>query len=211
MFTTMISKQKTKKERIINTAIKLWRETHNVQKVSLLDIAREAGVSQTTIYNNFRTREGLVEEVIKYMMQDALNKQWAVVRSDLPIPLKIQSIITVKTSAMENVYTDVLAKLAEDSSTRQYLEDMYNAEMKPMMDEIIESGKSQGYIRPDLTSETVMIYLDMLKDGGLANTKRLQRLMGDNQMMTGLTRLIYYGLFQKEFDFTIDFKTEKEQ
>jgi len=203
-------KRNTGKERIISAAIKLWRETHNVQKVSLLDIAREAGVSQTTVYNNFKTRDGLVEEVIKYMLRETLDRQWKIVRSDLPIPVKIQSIISTKTAAMQDVYTDVLDKLAQDSSTRKYLNEMYETEMKPMMNAIIDDGKHQGYIRPDLPNEAVMIYLDMIKDGGLANTSRLQTIMDDNKLLTGLTRLIYYGLFQKEFDFNIDFGTKKE-
>jgi AcrR family transcriptional regulator len=204
-------KSKAKKERIIDAAIKLWRETHNVQKVSLADIAREAGVSQTTVYNNFGTRDKLVEEVIKYLMRETMDKQWAIVRSDLPIPLKIQSIITTKSSTMQDIVTDVLAKLAEDASTRRYLNEMYEAEMKPMMNEIIDDGKRQGYIRPDLPNEAVMIYLDIVKEGGLANTEQLQRVVSDTQLMSGLTRLIYYGLFQKEFDFTIDFNKEKEK
>jgi len=203
-------KRNTGKERIISAAIKHWRETHNVQKVSLLDIAREAGVSQTTVYNNFKTRDGLVEEVIKYMLRETLDRQWKIVRSDLPIPVKIQSIISTKTAAMQDVYTDVLDKLSQDSSTRKYLNEMYETEMKPMMNAIIDDGKHQGYIRPDLPNEAVMIYLDMIKDGGLANTSRLQTIMDDNKLLTGLTRLIYYGLFQKEFDFNIDFGTKKE-
>ena len=203
-------KRNTGKERIISAAIKLWRETHNVQKVSLLDIAREAGVSQTTVYNNFKTRDGLVEEVIKCMLRETLDRQWKIVRSDLPIPVKIQSIISTKTAAMQDVYTDVLDKLSQDSSTRKYLNEMYETEMKPMMNAVIDDGKRQGYIRPDLPNEAVMIYLDMIKDGGLANTSRLQTIMDDNKLLTGLTRLIYYGLFQKEFDFNIDFGTKKE-
>jgi len=203
-------KRSTRKERIISAAIKLWRETHNVQKVSLLDIAREAGVSQTTVYNNFGTREGLVEEVIKFLMRETMDRQWKIVRSDLPIPVKIQSIISTKTAAMQDIYTDVINKLTRDSSTRKYLNAMYETEMKPMMNAVIDDGKRQGYIRPDLPNEAVMIYLDMIKDGGLANTSRLQTIMDDNKLLTGLTRLIYYGLFQKEFDFNIDFGTKKE-
>ena len=206
-----MKKPKTKKEHVIKAAIKLWQETHNVQKVSLADVAREAGVSQTTIYNNFGTREGLVQEVIKYLIRDTLDKQWAVVRNNLAIPLKIQSIISVKTSGMQDVYTDVLAKLATDNSTRQFMEDMYQAEMKPMMHEIVEEGKRQGFINPDIPEEALMIYLDMFKEAGMANPRRLQRLMENNELLMGLTRLIYYGLFQKEFDFTIDFNAEKEK
>jgi AcrR family transcriptional regulator len=203
-------KNYNKRLNIISAAIKLWRETHNVQKVSLSDIAREAGVSQTTVYNNFGTREGLIEDVIKFLMNQTLEKQWAIVRSTLSIPAKIQSIIASKTDTMSDIYADVLEKLGNDASTKRYLDSMYQSEMKPLMHEIIEDGKRQGYIRGDMPEEAVMIYLDMLKDGGLANTDRLKKLMDDRELMMGLTRLIYYGLFQKEFDFTIDFSAKKE-
>jgi AcrR family transcriptional regulator len=206
----MSMKRNTRKERIINAAIKLWRETHNVKKVSLADIAREASVSQTTIYNNFDTREGLIEEVIRYLMHDILEQQRAIVRSNLPIPLKIQGIINNKTSNMQAIVSDILAKLTEDATIRQYLDELYTAEAKPMMSEIIDDGKRQGYIRPDLPNEAVMIYLDIIKDGGMANTKQLEHAISDPQLMSGLTKVIYYGLFQKEFDFTIDFNAEKE-
>ena len=126
------------------------------------------------------------------------------------MPVKIQGIITAKTSTMQDVYTDVLAKLATDSSTRQFMEDLYQSEMRPMLHEVIEEGKSQGYINPDIPEEAIMIYLDMFKDAGMANPRRLQHLMENSELLMGLTRLIYYGLFQKEFDFTIDFNAEKE-
>ena len=70
----MSARQSTKRERILTAAIRLWRETHNVKKVSLEDIAREAGVSPTTVYNNFGTRDGLVQEVIKHLTREMLDK-----------------------------------------------------------------------------------------------------------------------------------------
>jgi AcrR family transcriptional regulator len=205
-----MTKGNIKKDRIISAAIKLWRETHNVQKVSLLDIAREAAVSQTTVYNNFGTREGLVEEVIRALLRQIMDKQWAVVRSNLPLPAKIQSIISNKTDTMRDIYSDVLVKLANDASTRQFLNTIYEAEMKPLMHELIEDGKRQGYIRRDMPEEAIMIYLDLIKDGGLANTDKLQKLMDNTELMMAITHLIYNGLFQKEFDFNIDFTAQKE-
>jgi len=35
-----------------------------VEKVSIVDIARKAGVSQATIYNNFGSKEALVREFV---------------------------------------------------------------------------------------------------------------------------------------------------
>lgn len=206
----MIAKPKSKKERIIAAAIRLWQKTHNVNKVSLADIAQEASVSPTTIYNNFGTRERLVEEVIKHVIKETLDKQWAVIRSELPIPLKMQGILSVKMAAMQDMQVDLLTKLNTDPAISKYIDEIYQTEMKPMMTTVIEEGKRQGYIHPDLPDEVVMIYLDILKAGGIACAGELQRITGDRRLLTGLTRIFYYGLFQKEFDFAIDFNKKKE-
>ena len=206
----MSARQSTKRERILTAAIRLWRETHNVKKVSLEDIAREAGVSPTTVYNNFGTRDGLVQEVIKHLTREMLDKQWDIVKSGLPIPLKMQSMLSIKMATMQGMQTDLIAKFSTDPVVSKYIDEVYLAEMKPMMTAIIEEGKQQGYINPDLPDEVVMLYLDMIKAGGIAYASELQRIASDRRLMTALVRIFYYGLFQKESDLTVSLDTEKE-
>jgi AcrR family transcriptional regulator len=199
-----------KRERVLATAIRLWRETHNVNKVSLEDIAREAGVSPTTVYNNFGTRDGLVQEVIKHLTRETLDRQRAIVKSALPIPLKMQTMLSVKMAAAQGMQADLVAKFSNDPIVSKYLDEVYETETKPMMTTIIEEGKQQGYIKPDLPDEVIMLYLDIIKAGGIAYASELQRIASDSRLLTALLRIFYYGLFQKEFDFTIDFGAEKE-
>jgi AcrR family transcriptional regulator len=200
----------TKRQRIIAAAARLWRETHNVKKVSLEDIAREAGVSPTTIYNNFRDREGLVAEVIRHLTRETLDKQWAIVDSDLPIPEKMRSITAVKFSTLGSVKNDALTKLSEDPSYKQYLDKLYESEVKLMMTQLIEEGKRQGYIAPDLPEESIMLFLDIFKEGGIACAEKLQKILNNKRVMTGLIRIFYHGLFQKEFEANFDSGPEKE-
>ncbi len=61
-----------KRERILAAALSLFQRTHDVKRVSLEAIAREAGVSPTTIYNHFGTREALVAEVAKALLGEIL-------------------------------------------------------------------------------------------------------------------------------------------
>lgn len=194
----------------MTAAVRLWRETHNVKKISLEDIAREAGVSPTTIYNNFGTRDGLVKEVVKHLTGEMLNKQWATVKSDLPFPLKMQAMFSVKMATIQDMQTELLDKFSTDLAVGQYLDEVYETEIKPMMTAIIGEGKQQGYISPDLPDEVVMLYLDMMKAGGTAYAAELQRIAGDGRLMTALVRVFYYGLFQKEFDFTINLDANRE-
>lgn len=69
-----------------------WRETHNVNKVSLEDVAAEAGVSPATIHSNFGTGDRLVQDVVKHLANEMRNKRWAVVESDLPDDTAMRSL-----------------------------------------------------------------------------------------------------------------------
>jgi len=62
--------KKDKKQQILDAALMLFSGTHDVKKVSIEAIAKQARVSPTTIYNNFGTREKLVYEVIKLLFDD---------------------------------------------------------------------------------------------------------------------------------------------
>ena len=196
-----MSRRNTKRERIITAAIQLWQDTHNVNKVSLEDIAREACVSPTTIYNNFDTREGLVEEVIKYLTRKMLDQQRTAAKSDLPFPLKMQAMLFAKMTTVKDMHTDLMNKFSTDPIVGNYLDEIYQAEIKPMMMSIIAEGKQQGYIDPDIPDEVIILYLDMMKAGVTAYAGELQGIAGDSRLMTTLIRICYFGLFQKEFDF----------
>ena len=209
--TNISTKRKSTRDRIISAAIKLWAGAYNMQKVSLADIAREAGVSQAPIYYNFGTREGLVREVIRYIIREALDEQWAIIRSDLPIPQKLQGIIAVKVSAMQTLHNAALSKLTADTSGRTFLNKMYESEIKPANNALIEECKQQGYIHPDLPNEAIMIYVDMLGESLMGNTERVQLFTSDSPLLRALIHIIFYGLFQKESDSTDDFATGKEE
>ena len=199
-----------KRERIITAAVRLWRETHNVNKVSLEDIAGEAGVSPTTIYNNFGTRDGLLKEVVKHLTGEMLNKQWAALESDLPFPLKMQAMLSLKMATKQDMQTELLDKFSTDSVVGQYLDEVYETEMRPMMTAIIGEGKRQGYISPDLPDDVIMLYLNIMKTGSTAYATELRHVAEDSRLLTALTHVFYYGLFQKEFDFAVNFDANKE-
>ncbi|MFC1945722.1 TetR/AcrR family transcriptional regulator [Chloroflexota bacterium] len=206
----MTPKESETRAQLIAATLQLWRETHDISKVSLADISREAGTSPTTVYNIFGNRAGLITEVIKYLSEEMLNAQWTIMRSDLPIPQKMQSLITAKFSRLSGMQRDVVDKLYSDATTKQYLDDIYEAQVKPMMTEIIENGKREGYINPDIPDEAIMLYLDIIKAGGTACAEKMQILTGDSRMLAGFTRLFYHGLFQKDFNLNVDFSTGKE-
>jgi AcrR family transcriptional regulator len=85
-----------KREKILDAAVKLFNNTHDIKKVSLEDIAAEAGVSPTTIYNNFGDRDNLVYEIVKNFVRVVLEQSRVILHSDLPFHQKLISIASVK-------------------------------------------------------------------------------------------------------------------
>jgi len=98
---------------MVAAAVQPWRETHSVNKVNLEDVAAEAGVSPATICSNFGTRDGLVEEVVKHLANEMLNKQWAVVESDLPDDTVVLYLNAVQAGG--TAYGGDLQRIAGDS------------------------------------------------------------------------------------------------
>jgi AcrR family transcriptional regulator len=189
-----------KKERIVAAAIKLWRQAHQVSKVSLVDIATEAGVSPTTVYNNFGTREGLVYEVIRHIFSETINRQKAVLKSDLQFLGKIQSVVSSKMEPIKGMELDLLDKICTDPAARQYVEELTETEFKPMIKAIIQEGKLEGYLRHDIPDEVIMLFFDILRKGEIACNEGIGRIITDKDATLAFTRLVYFGLFQKEFD-----------
>jgi len=202
---------KTKKDLIVAAAIRLWRKSHNINKVSLAEIASAAGVSPTTVYNNFKNRQGLVNAVFRQIIRGIVDQQWTIINSPLPIPLKIQRMVATKAAAISDLKNELLEKLSEDPLIKEVLDDTYQKEIDPMMSRLIEEGKEQGYIRRDIPEEAVVLYLDILKEGGIRCADKLQKIMGNREMMLALMHICYHGLFQKEFAISLDPDSIKEK
>ncbi len=190
----------TKKERIIAAATKLWRQAHKISKVSLEEIAREAGVSPTTIYNNFGTREGLMQAVIRHLSQEIMDKMQAVLKSDLPYPLKMQGMVAAKLNTISGMQSELIEKIWTDPASRQYVEEIVGSQAEPMIKAIIEQGKTEGYIHADMPTELIILYFNILKDGTEVNKNEVAQLSADKSLMFKFARLMYFGLFCTEFD-----------
>jgi AcrR family transcriptional regulator len=189
-----------KKERIIAATIKLWRQAHKINKVSLEEIAREAGVSPTTIYNNFGTREGLVQEVIRHISREIINKMQTLLKSDQPYPLKMQGMVAAKLNTVSGMQADIIEKIWSDPDSRRYIEEITESQAKPLMKAIIEEGQREGYIHPDISPELFILYFNILKAGTEANKQEVAQLSSDRSSMYKIARLMYFGIFRKEFD-----------
>jgi AcrR family transcriptional regulator len=200
MKTTKESTEKRKK--ILKAASDLFLRTHDVKRVSLEAIAREARVSPTTIYNNFGNRETLVYEVIKKLVSGNIERNRALIRSDLPFPQKLISIMSGKLDIAEKANDEIIEKLvSQDKEIAPFIDKIFEQEIKPLWHEMIADGKKQGYIEPSLDTEALLAYLDVLQAGFRAKPELLEGFKENMDFIKQLTHLMFYGFLKKKIDF----------
>ena len=190
-----------KRERILAAALSLFQRTHDVKRVSLEAIAREAGVSPTTIYNQFGTRETLVAEVAKALLGEILKMGRSFIKSDLPFPRKLTEIIAGKLDITSQVHGEILTKMvSQDKTMTAFVAETYRTEIQPLWREMLADGKRQGYIDPALDDEALIAYFDIIRAGYSARPELLENLNQNMGLLEQLTRIMCYGFLKKEID-----------
>jgi AcrR family transcriptional regulator len=191
----------SKREKILQAAVSLFRRTHDVRRVSLETIAREARVSPTTIYNKFGTREVLVTEVAKSLFREVLDMARSFIRSDLPFPRKLTDIIAGKIEIVSKVNREVLTKLlSQDKSMSGFIEEIYHTEITPIWLEFFAEGKRQGYIDPSTDESALFLYFDILRAGIASRPDFMKEWEKNMPVIEQLTRLMFYGFLKKDID-----------
>ena len=190
-----------KKQQILKSAIDLFNHTHDVKRVSLETIARAAHVSPTTIYNYFGTRENLLYEVIKILVQENMESSRKLIRSNISFPEKLIGLTNVKLNLATNVNNEILDTLVtQDKSIAPFIDEIYQSEIRPLWQEIIAEGKKQGYVDASLDDETLLVYMDILKAGSV-NIGLLKNWSENMRLIQQLSHIIFYGFMKKEVDF----------
>jgi AcrR family transcriptional regulator len=190
-----------KRQKILAAAFDLFRRAHDIRRVSLETIAEEAHVSPTTIYNYFGNRETLVFEVIKELVRTNIERNRALISSELPFPQKLIGIISGKLELADKVNNEIIEKmLSQDKTVAPFIDQIFKKEIKPLWKDMVADGKKQGYINPTLDDEALLVYLDVLQAGFRARPELFQNFQNNMDFIEQLTRLMFYGFLKKEID-----------
>jgi len=81
--------------------------------------------------------------------------------------------------------------ISEDPEIRRLVESVYLTEITPYVIEFYEEGKRQGYVNPELSTDTIMHYFEIVRRGMAAasslsedpehNRKMMQELAHDQK------------------------------
>ncbi|WP_332628674.1 TetR/AcrR family transcriptional regulator [Halalkalibacter flavus] len=187
-------RKEQKKRNILEAALTLFME-YGISKVSISEIAKEANVSQVTIYNYFESKHQLIHDVFIYYVDKASSDFEKIVYSDTPFPDKIKRIIFNKKEVAKQINEEFYQYLMKEYSTEgNYIEKIYVEKAVPYFTVLFKEGKEQGFIDPNLSEEAILFYVQMLKDY-IQSEDVYQKIL---PLTEDITNIFFYGIIGKQ-------------
>ncbi len=191
------------KEDIRNAAWELFGQ-FGVEKVSIVDIARKAGVSQATIYNNFGSKDALAREFVASAVDFLVSRVQETLASEKSYLEKIADFIHFISDMMaqgKSTEQEISAfsssyDLLDDPDIKKFRQEAEEKVLDMLLDLVLE-GKKEGLIRPDLSDEALRLFFKAFMDI-FPNQQFRQGYARDPNLIKHVTSLMIYGLNGKK-------------
>jgi len=185
------------KDRILQVTLELF-QVHGIKKTTTNDIARKAGVSPATVYNHFSSKEDLVRATVKYFLTSTAADFSKIFKGDLSFLGKMEQILLYKSDMLGQYQGEFMQTIiSEDPEIRHIVDSVYLTEIRQMVIDFYEEGKRQGYVNPELSTETIVLYMLIVRSGMAAESILSEDPEHNRKMMQELTPLFLYGTMGK--------------
>lgn len=156
-----------KMEQIEATALSLFRKA-GVSATSIEQIAAEAGVSKVSIYTYYGDKLGLARKIIFDSMDRQAEASNRIMQSPMSFRAKYEQLYAAKMEVMQDLTSCVTTGLLDDELLKTpeiqgFVAEYHEAKAIPMLRDLIEQGKREGEIHPDIPTETILLFIRSLQ------------------------------------------------
>lgn len=187
-------KVKEKKKRAIkDAAFELFSE-RGFNEVKIEHIAKEANVSQVTIYNHFGSKDALFRELIQEFIQSEFQYYTELAVENLPFHEMMQKMIVRKMETGGLFQPDMLLQVMQrDEELRKFVYSYQNETILPWFLELLEKAQQKNEINPHLSKEMMLLYIQMFTK--LGDDFGAKLLEGDREKhIQDIITMFFYGL-----------------
>jgi AcrR family transcriptional regulator len=186
-------RREAKKKAILQAAIELFC-TKGVKDANIADIAKKANVSQVSIYNFFESKDNLAKQAFMKYMDEKMDESERLLLTNLPFPEKFKELILESNKAGENLNEEFFQSYVwNDPGIQGFYREYYHSRSIRLILNLIEQGKSEGYVDSTLSTDAILLYIGMfnnvLAQPGLSKDIRLD-----------FSKLFFYGILGKQFE-----------
>ncbi|MDT0050717.1 TetR/AcrR family transcriptional regulator [Listeria cossartiae subsp. cayugensis] len=181
-----------KKLAIIQAALTLFGK-QGFSDVSIKDIASLAAVSQVSIYNYFGSKEALVGECAKIIMQDTIALAEEILASEGTFTQKLKRAIQLCNAEINLSLSKFISKEAsKDQQFLMLLVNNINSLKKDIYMKYVAAGKEAQVIDNAISDEVIQLFIDAIN--GLGLTVPEEELA---EKQAEIIQLFLYGLIGK--------------
>ena len=194
-------KKRAEKNRnsIIRAATELFL-LQGIKKVSISDVSQKAGVTSATIYNQFGSKDALVREVVIDWFTKTLEDYKQVLNSAKSFEEKLQNVMSFKSDLAGKMHGEFLMAATSDidPQTKEFFEKEYMVELLRCVNVFYAEGKEQGYIDPELSTETILRYTEIIRRGLQAEAEMTTDPEYTSKLLRELTPVFLYGIMGRQ-------------
>lgn len=181
-----------KKEQIMKATFDLIRK-YGAEKTSIAEISKRARVSPVSIYNYFGSKEELIRMTFIDYMSNIMNEYEKLLDKPIPFQEKLELLLGARMNSMDQINSDLI-QISNEPSVQEHIEAFYKERTVPFFVKLIEQGKQEGFIDPDISIEAALFYIQVFKEA-LARPGFITQ--ASPTMLREIDRLFYYGLIGK--------------
>ena len=186
-----------KRTQIISTGKELfWK--FGFKRVTIEEIAREAGVSKMTFYKYFSNKTELAIVVLDEVFETSLEKVRKLHDEHISPAETLKKILHLKSEGTRDISEEFIKDLYSypEGELKAYME----KKMQVMLAEIVkvyEKGKEDGWVRKDLNIPFLILFtrkiIDLFKEDDM-----LHYFDSSQDLVMEITNLIVYGISPHE-------------
>ncbi|MBY9080615.1 TetR/AcrR family transcriptional regulator [Paenibacillus sp. HN-1] len=186
------------RRKIINTTLEMLK-TWEPKRMRVADIAKEAGVSQVTIYNYFGSKEKLIDQTFRSYLDMTIER----FERFMDKPRSVRDFIHFSMEMEREQYSafrpeQIKTLMIDDQEMFGYVQERYAGTVLPLMIKLVEDGKASGEISPKVSVNAVLAYMNMYIRSSSELLELAQKQEDLNAFLDELTHLFFYGLCGRE-------------
>jgi AcrR family transcriptional regulator len=165
-------------------------------KVSINDIARKAGVSEATVYNNFGNKENLVRDYHGTIIEKIASSFRGIIVMKKSWVDKFQGFLQSWLDIADRYKLEIGSTGRSEGSNQSDTESfkLVKGEIENSLREFIKEGKEQKNLNSDISDEAMMTYIKFYQQGISSNPEIIERIRRDKKYSDDLLSLFMYGI-----------------
>ncbi|CAH1058475.1 hypothetical protein PAECIP111894_04649 [Paenibacillus pseudetheri] len=187
-----------KKLKIMKTTMEMLK-SWEPKRLRIADIAKEAGVSQVTIYNYFGSKEALLSESFKDFIEKAIREFEDYILGGHSLKEIIEYIMTMERETYSSLPPATVKELMiEDKEMFHYLEERYTNDVLPLMVKMVEDGKARGEISSKVSTKGILSFMGMYMRSSGEMLDEASKQEDIDAFLEEAIHLFFYGICGRE-------------